>query len=158
MNSTPDQPAPALLELDGYAFPREYAWLRQGGFCSLRPWRCIDDVDEATSLRREFLLEVGRGSISVRDCLPFARIDDGDDFAGFVQSQGRITGEVCIVHLTFRSAAEVSGYPTHEILPTVWAWLIRIIDDAERHCQRDQGAADAATRADDAASRARRGG
>jgi hypothetical protein len=128
-------PTRLLLELDGYRYPLEYRWLRFHGFRSMTPWRCIDDIDEATTIRKEFLLEVGRGSIAVRDFLPFARSEPADDFAGFVQSQGKVTGEVCVAHFTFRGAAEVSGYPTHEVCPSLWEWVTRVFVDSRLFCE-----------------------
>src|SRR4030095_9841001 len=118
-------PARMLLQLDGYPYPLEYRWLRIHGFRCMTPWRCIDDIDEATTIRKEFLLEVGGGSIAVRDFLPFARSEPADDFAGFIQSEGKVTGEVCVAHLTFRGSAEVTEYPTHDVYPSLWEWLKR---------------------------------
>lgn len=128
-------PATLLLELDGYRYPDDYRWLRLHGFRILTPWRCIDDLDEATTIRKEFLLEVGRGSVAVRDFLPFARNDSTDDCAGFVQSSGLVTGEVCVAHLTFRGSAEVAGYPRHQIYPSTWEWLTKVIEESRQWCQ-----------------------
>jgi hypothetical protein len=124
-----------LLELDGYGYPMEYRWLRLHGFRGFTPWRCIDDIDEATTIRKEFLLEVGGGSIPVRDFLPFARSEPADDFAGFIQSKGEVTGEICVAHLTFRGSAEVSDYPTHDVYPSLWEWLERVLADTREFCQ-----------------------
>lgn len=127
--------AAMLLELDGYRYPLEYRWLRFHGFRGMTPWYCIDDVDEVTTVRKEFLLEVGRGSIPVRDFLPFARAEHSDDYAGFVQADGKVTGEVCVAHLTFRGSAEVSDYPTHRIYPSLWEWLTRVFAETRRWCE-----------------------
>jgi|SoiMethySBSTD1v2_1073268.scaffolds.fasta_scaffold03496_3 hypothetical protein len=134
-------PATLLLELDGYPYPLDYRWLRLNGFRGLAPWRCIDDIDEATTIRKEFLLEVGRGSIAVRDFLPFARAESADDYAGFTQSDGLVSGEVCVAHLTFRGSAEVSDYPRYAIYPSVWDWLARVLADLRDRCK-PQAAAD----------------
>lgn len=114
-----------LTELDGYTYPDEYRALRQRDVRhqSIRPWQFIDDVDEASTVRKEFLLEVGNGSIAVRDMLPFAKHSISDDYAGFIQKDGQVTGEVCTVHLTFRHAAEVAGYPRHEVFPSLDQWI-----------------------------------
>lgn len=128
-------PAALLLELDGYQYPLEYRWVRFHGFCGMTPWRCIDDPDEATTVRKEFLLEVGGGSIRVRDFLPFARAKQSDDFAGFVQSHGTVTGEVCVAHLTFRGSSEASGYPTHRVYPSLWEWLTMVFADTREWCK-----------------------
>jgi hypothetical protein len=137
MSSTHDHtyPATILLELDGYRFPDEYRWLRLNGFRSMTPWRCIDELDEATTIRKEFLLEVAGGSIPIRDFLPFARNDSTDDFAGFIQSRGIVTGEVCVAHLTFRGSAEVANYPTHTIYPSIWEWLTMVLKETRQWCQ-----------------------
>ena len=127
-------PARILLELDGYRYTLEYRWLRFHGFRGITPWRMIDDVDEATTIRKEFLLEVGGGSISVHDFLPFARSEPADDFAGFIQSQGKVTGEVCVAHLTFRGSAEVSDYPTHDVYASLWEWLTQVFADTRELC------------------------
>jgi hypothetical protein len=127
--------ASMLLELDGYRYPDAYRWLRLQGFRGLLPWRCIDDVDEATTIRKEFLLEVAGGSIAVRDILPFARAEPEDEFAGFLQRQGQVTGEVCVAHLTFRGASEVSGYPSHTVYPSLWDWLAMVIAQTRELCE-----------------------
>jgi hypothetical protein len=128
-------PPEMLLELDGYRYPPEYRWLRFHGFRGMTPWRCIDDLDEATTARKEFLVEVGGGSIPVHDFLPFARSEPGDDFAGFIQSNGKITGEVCVTHLTFRGGAEVSNYPRHVIYPSLWDWLTMVFAQTRQCCE-----------------------
>lgn len=137
MNLTHDtiDPATLLLELDGYPYPLEYRWLRLHGFRGMRPWRCIDGIDEATTIRKEFLLEVSGASIPVHDFLPFARSEPADDFAGFVQCNGEVTGEVCVAHLTFRGAAEVSDYPRHVIYPTLWDWLTMVFAETRQCCE-----------------------
>jgi hypothetical protein len=127
--------AALLLELDGYAFPIEYRWLRLQGFRAMIPWRCVDDLDEATTIRKEFLLEVGRGSIAVRDILPFARNDASDDFAGFVQLNGVVTGEVCVAHLTFRGSAEITDYPRYQNYPSIWEWVALVFEETRHWCQ-----------------------
>lgn len=127
-------PGRLLLSLDGFAYPLEYQWIRLNGFDGMAPWRCIDVADDASAIRNEFLLEVARGSIPVKDFLPFARSGVSDDYAGFVQSDGIVTGEVCVVHLTFRRAAEVSGYPRYQILPTAWEWVALTFTEARRAC------------------------
>ena len=124
-----------LLELDGYAYPLDYRWLRLHGFRTMTPWRCMDDPDEVTAIRKEFLVEVGGGSIPVPDILPFARNDASDDVAGFIQRQGEVTGEVCVAHLTFRGAAEVSDYPRHEIYPSIWEWVTMVFEETRHWCQ-----------------------
>lgn len=127
-------PGRLLLSLDGFEYPLDYRWIRLNGFDGMAPWECIDVADDASAIRNEFLREVARGSIPVKDILPFARAGVGDDYAGFVQRDGAVTGEVCVVHLTFRHAAEVSGYPRHELLPSVWEWVARTIAEARRLC------------------------
>ncbi|MBX3356775.1 MAG: hypothetical protein KF724_13865 [Phycisphaeraceae bacterium] len=123
-----------LLSLDGFPYPIAYRWIRLNGFDGFPPWRCIDVADDASWIRNEFLREVARGSIPVRDFLPFARSGVGDDYAGFIQADGAVTGEVCVVHLTFRHAAEVAGYPKHRVLPTVWDWINLVFEEARRAC------------------------
>jgi hypothetical protein len=120
-----------LTELDGYTYPDEYRVLRQRDAIqqSVHPWQFIDDVDEASTVRKEFLLEVGNGSIAVRDMLPFAKHSISDDYAGFIQKNGEVTGEVCTVHLTFRHAAEISGYPRHEVFPSLERWIDNLTCD-----------------------------
>jgi hypothetical protein len=127
-------PGRLLLALDGHQYPPEYRWVRLHGFRGITPWRCIDDLDEASTIRKEFLLEVGGGSIAVRDFLPFARAEHSDDFAGFVQSEGQVTGEVCVVHLTFRGSAEMSGYPTCTVYPSLWEWLTMVLATTREWC------------------------
>lgn len=119
-----------LLELDGYAYPDDYRTLRRRHAQQrIDHWQFIDDVDEASTVRKEFLLEVGGGSIPVRDMLPFAKQSITDDYAGFVQANGQVTGEVCVTHLTFRHAAEISGYPRHEVFPSLEQWVDAISSD-----------------------------
>ena len=129
------KPAGLLMELDGYQYPIEYRWLRLQGFGGMRPWRCIDDIDEATTIRKEFLLEVGDGTIPVRDFLPFASSEPGDDFAGFIQSQGAVTGEVCVAHLTFRGSPEVADYPRHAIYASIWEWVAMVFAETRQLAQ-----------------------
>ena len=124
-----------LLQLDGYRYPDAYRWLRLQGFRGFSPWRCIDDIDEATTIRKEFLLEVAGGSISVRDMLPFARAEPEDEFAGFIQRDGEVTGEVCVAHLTFRGSAEIADYPSHTVYPSLWDWLSMVIDKTRDLCE-----------------------
>ena len=130
-------PAALPLALDGYQYPEEYRWVRLHGFRGMTPWRCIDDLDEASTIRKEFLLEVGGGSIAVHDFLPFARDQQSDDVAGFVQSQGQVTGEICVAHLTFRGSAETSGYPTCNVYPSLWEWLTMVFATTREWCGPD---------------------
>jgi hypothetical protein len=136
MMKIPDHnPANILLELDGHRYPPEYRWLRFHGFRGMTPWHCIDDLDQATTVRKEFLLEVAGSSIPVHDFLPFAQSEPGDDYAGFIQSQGTVTGEVCVAHLTFRGGAEVSDYPRHVIYPSLWDWLTMVFAQTRQACE-----------------------
>ena len=127
-----------LLSLGGHDYPTEYRWLRAHGFRGLTPWHCLDDADRAAGLRREFLAEVGGGSIPVHDFLPFAVAQHMDEVAGFVVAAGSAPAQVCVAHLTWRGQAESPGWPSYQLFPTVWEWLATVCAESREWCSPEE--------------------
>ncbi|MBA3541007.1 MAG: hypothetical protein H0T79_15460 [Deltaproteobacteria bacterium] len=122
-----------MLELpSGAAMPLPYRWVYAHGIRELPPWSMIDDQAQAIALRDEFLLEVQTPNpATIRDWFPFASHRSQDDRAGFVLVDGVPSGEVAVVHLTWRARAEQPGWPSMVRYPTFWAWLRDcMLDDA----------------------------
>jgi len=102
-----------LVLPDGGPLPLPYRWLHAHGVHALRPWHVLDEQSRALGLRTELLFEVAAPNPSeIRDWMPFASLQTQDDFAGFVLIDGEPTGEVCVVHLTWKSKPELPGWPT----------------------------------------------
>ena len=62
---------------------------------------------------------------ALRDWLPFATRQDCDDVAGFELAQGRPTGAVYMVHLTWSKGPERPGWPVMERYEDFWDWVSR---------------------------------
>jgi hypothetical protein len=111
-----------LVGPDGRPLPMAYRWVHALGVRSLTPWHLLRDQGEALVLRDEFLIETGDG----RDWIPFARDQTCDELAGFaLDARCAPTGEVWIVHLTFKRALELPGFPSMERYSDFWDWLQR---------------------------------
>lgn len=135
--STPSAPQPSglpplLVAPNGEPLPIAYRWLRAHGLAALRPWHFIDDAGQAQRLRGEFALEVAPPNESaVRDLAPFAQRLDRDDVAGFSLHGGVLTGEVCLVTLTWRGRPEQKGWPTLLCYKDFWAFAKEaLLEDA----------------------------
>lgn len=112
----------------GGDLPLPYRWLYAHGVTELRPWSFIETQASAIALRDEFLLETAAPNPSVvRDWIPFARHHAQDDFAGFVLDDGKPTGEVAVVHLTWKRSAEVPGFPGITTYRDGWDWIARCL-------------------------------
>ena len=125
-----------LVLPSGQPLPNPYVWLHHHGFRELPPWSLIEDQASALALRDEFLLEVEAPNPSlVRDWFPFARHQAQDDFAGFILVDGAATGEVAIVHLTFKRRSELPGWPGMSRRPSFWVWFADVVDDTAEWCE-----------------------
>lgn len=108
----------------GVALPLPYRWIRASGLVRLPPWQFLETARQAQAFRKEFLLEISPPNRCViKDWMPFARRQDTDDVAGFVLEQGKPTGTVAVVHLTWSGQPEQRGWPSIERYEDFWAWL-----------------------------------
>jgi hypothetical protein len=114
----------ALITADGQPLPFAYQWLVHQGLTNFGPWYFIKEQRQSDVLRSEFIKETAAPNTSeVKDFQPFARHAACDDFAGFVISEGKVTGPVVLVHLTFAGRAELPGYPGMMLYEDIWAWF-----------------------------------
>jgi hypothetical protein len=118
-----------LLQSNGQPLPLAYGWLVRQGVSTLGNWYFIDDQSDSDSFRQEFIRETAAPNDSaVKDFQPVIRHVACDDFAGFVIRDGRVTGEVVLVHLTFAGRPELPGFPGMTVYNDIWDWLDDCVD------------------------------
>ena len=110
---------------DGEPMPVGYRWLVEFGTLNGTAWRLLDEAASA-ELRAEFQAETAAPNDTViKDCLPFAQGGEKDDIAAFVLDDGRCTGAVVSVHLTFSKKPESEGWPGLWRHRSLWEWLAK---------------------------------
>ena len=119
---------PSLTTPSGEPMPVSYRWLVEFHTLNGTSWRLVAAALSA-ELRAEFQAETAAPNNSVlKDCLPFAQGGEGgegDDVAAFVLEEGRCTGAVVSVQLTFSKKPESEGWPGMWRHRSLWEWLAK---------------------------------
>jgi hypothetical protein len=109
----------------GYAMPTSYNWLLEQqlvgykAFTNLQPWHYFPD-------EHCFLTKSEWPKVVASNLLVFAKRQDCDDMAGFVVADGKLTGEVQLIHGWCGNGFEVMKAGL-----TFWTWLQLVIEDIQ---------------------------